>query len=109
MERKKMKTVSVAHMVGGGILLFLLSSRVYSKEFAAKHAGVFVALGVLVGAFHAYTFSKNTRRWIYLFHALFVAPSIILFGLYPGVGRQLMQLVACAMIGYHAAILAQIL
>jgi hypothetical protein len=104
-----MKAVNVAHIIGGIVLLVLLSRTYFSNEFVQKYWWVFVLLGLGIGAYHASKFMENTKRWIYLFHAAFVAPVILVLGLYPNIARQVLQLVACAMISYHAAILADIL
>jgi hypothetical protein len=104
-----MKVVSIAHIVGGAVLLAALHPTFFSQPFVEEKWWVFVVLGLAIGAYHASTFLKNTKRWIYLFHAAFVAPVILVLGIYPNVARQLLQLVASAMIAYHAAILADIL
>lgn len=104
-----MKAVNVAHIIGGIVLLVLLSRTYFSNEFVQNYWWVFVLLGLGIGAYHASKFMKNTKRWIYLFHAAFVAPVILVLGLYPNIARQVLQLIACAMISYHAAILADIL
>ncbi len=103
------KMVSVAHIVAGVVILFLLNPKTFSEDFVKTYSWAFVVLGLGIAAYHASKFMKNTKRWIYLFHALFVAPTIGLLGLYPNVAHQILQLVACAMISYHAAILADIL
>jgi hypothetical protein len=104
-----MKAVSVAHIIGGIVLLVLLSRSYFSNEFVQTYWWVFVLIGLGIAAYHASKFMKNTKRWIYLFHAAFVAPVILVLGIYPNIARQVLQLVACAMISYHAAILADIL
>lgn len=104
-----MKAVSIAHIIGGIVLLVLLSRSYFSKEVVQTYWWVFVLLGLGIAMHHASKFMENTKRWIYLFHAAFVAPVILVLGIYPNVARQLLQLIACAMIAYHAAILADIL
>lgn len=104
-----MKNVSAAHIIGGAVLLYLLNPNVYSQPFVEQWWWAFIVLGLSIGAYHASKYMENTNRWIYLFHAAFVAPVVIAMGVYPKVARQLLQLVASAMIAYHAAILADIL
>lgn len=104
-----MKTVSIAHIVGGVVLLVALHPSVFSQPIVKEWWWVFVLLGLIIGAYHASKFLKNTKQWIYLFHAVGVAPVILILGLYPKLARQLLQLIACAMIAYHGAILADIL
>ncbi len=104
-----MGAVSIAHIAGGAVLLAALHPKIYSQTFVEAWWWVFVVLGLVIGAYHASKFLKNTKRWIYLFHAALVAPVILVLGIYPQIARQLLQLVASAMIAYHAAILADIL
>ena len=107
--KKKMRAVSVAHIVGGAVLLTALHPKFYSEVFVEEKWWVFVLLGLIICGYHVSKYLKNTTRWIYLFHAAFVAPVILVLGIYPKVARQVLQLIASAMIAYHAAILADIL
>ena len=102
-----MKTVNVAHIVGGFLLLVVLK-KFYSEAFVQSKWWIFALIGLMIGGYHLSKYLKNTKRWIYLFHVLTVAPTIFMLGMYPQVARQVLQLIACAMIAYHAAILADI-
>jgi uncharacterized membrane protein AbrB (regulator of aidB expression) len=103
--KKTMKSVNVAHILGGIVLLVVLK-KFFSNEFVQSKWWLFVVLGLMIGAYHVSKYLKNTKRWIYLFHVLFVAPTIFSLGIYPVQAREILQLIACAMIAYHAAILA---
>ncbi len=102
-----MKSVSVAHIIGGVVLLVVLK-KFYSETFVQSKWWLFALIGLMIGGYHMSKYLKNTKRWIYLFHALTVAPAIFLLGIYPQVSREVLQLIACAMIAYHAAILADV-
>lgn len=103
-------TVQIAHIVAGILLLVVLHKKYWKSSVEPKvepyHRLAFVvALGV--AAYHISKFMR-TKRWIYLFHALFVAGAFAVVGWNLKIGRQVLQLLATAMIAYHAAILSDI-
>ncbi len=103
-----MKVVNIVHILGGIGLLVLLHPKIFSEEIVQKWGFLFFVMGLMIAAYHVVKFQRN-KRWIYLFHALIVAPTVAMIGFYPQTVRRMLQLVACAMIGYHAAIIAQVL
>ena len=100
-----MKSVSVAHIIGGIVLLVVLKT-FFSEAFVQSKWWLFALIGLTVGLYHGMKFYEKPKRWIYLLHVLLVAPSIFFLGIYPRLAKEVLQLVACAMIAYHAAILA---
>ena len=102
--------VNVVHIVVGILLLVALHKKYWKSSVESKvepyHRLAFVvALGIA-----AYHISKymETKSWIYLFHAVVVAGAFAVVGWNLKIGRQVLQLLATAMIAYHAAILANI-
>jgi TRAP-type uncharacterized transport system fused permease subunit len=104
-----MAFVNVVHILGGLGLLVLLNPKYFSEEFVRRFKWVFAITGLAIAAYHVSKYNTNPARWIYLFHALFVAPVVIALGVYPKVARSMLQLIACAMIAFHTAIIAKIL
>jgi hypothetical protein len=101
--------VSVIHIIAGLLILVAL----YKKNWESVRARIepyhqwAFAIAVGVAAYHISKFLK-TKRWIYLFHAIFVAGTFGVIGWNLKIGRQVLQLLATAMIAYHAAILADV-
>lgn len=100
--------ISIAHVLVGLALLVWLNSKCFQPFTTMTMKSAVVAIGVGILIYHLYKY-HTTRRWIYLFHALIVAPTVMYFGLYPKDGRGKLQLVAVAMIAYHLAILFKVL
>ncbi len=104
-----MKVVNIIHILGGIGLLVLLNPKFFSEEIVRKWGLLFFFMGLMIGAYHVVKYTRNPQRWIYLFHALVVAPTVLMLGFYPQTVRQMLQLIACAMIAYHTAIIAKVL
>lgn len=104
----KISYISIAHIVVGLALLMWLQSTRFQPFQSNVHKGLIVAVGVGILLYHLNKY-HSTQRWIYLFHVLVVAPTVIYFGLYPQDGRGKLQLIAVSMIAYHLAILLNVL
>lgn len=100
--------ISIVHVLVGLSLLVWLNSKCFQPFTSNTTKGLIVAIGVGILLYHLYKYHA-TGRWIYLFHALIVAPTVMYFGMYPQDGRGKLQLVAVAMIAYHLAILFRVL
>jgi hypothetical protein len=103
-----MKLINLFHIITGTILLIWLHSNYFTPmtSLLSKSVAILLGIGVMYHHFSKY-FDKGA--WIYLFHAMIVAPVIIYFGCYPKEGRGMLQLVAVSMIAYHLAIITHIL
>jgi hypothetical protein len=101
-----MKLINLFHIISGAILLIWLHSKYFTPSLLSKSVAILLGIGVMYHHFYKYS---NTGAWIYLFHAIIVAPVIIYFGFYPTEGRSMLQLVAVSMIAYHLAIITHIL
>lgn len=94
------RTISWVHiLVGIGLLFWLGSKKVTS--FSSAERNTIVAVGVAVMAYHLFLFHQR-GSWIYLLHALVVAPTIIYFGMYPQEGTSALTLIALVMVIYHS-------
>lgn len=103
------RAISVIHvLVGIALLVYLNSSRFRPFESTAVKLAV-ALLGFAVMGYHIYKYRQTGGKWIYLFHALIVAPVIIYFGVCPVDARAKLQLVAVAMMAYHLAIMTRVL
>jgi len=103
-----MKLINVFHVIAGAILLIWLNKNYFTPMTGLFSKGVVILLGIGI-MYHHFSKYQNKGGWIYLFHALIVAPVIIYFGFYPKEGRSMLQLVAVSMIAYHLAIITKIL
>jgi hypothetical protein len=114
--------VSVAHIIAGIVLLVALHKKNWKTSVEPKiepyHRWAF-ALAIGIAAYHISKFIKTLHHgakgapapswaWIYLFHAVIVAGTFGVIGWNLKIGRQVLQLLATAMIAYHAAILADV-
>ncbi len=95
------KPINYFHIILGAVLLILLK-KYKSKVTNFKY--IFATIGALIAMYHASKYF-STHAWIYLWHVFIVAPSILLLGFYPQVFVGVLQILACAMIGYHTAII----
>jgi hypothetical protein len=102
--------VNVIHIIAGIVLLAALHKKFWKTSVEPKidpyHRWAF-ALAIGIAAYHISKFVK-TKSWIYLFHAVFVAGTFGVIGWNLKIGRQVLQLLAIAMIAYHAAILVDV-
>jgi hypothetical protein len=114
--------VNVIHIVAGIVLLVALHKKFWMSSVEPKiepyHRWAYV-IALAIAAYHISKFMKTLHHgakgapapswaWIYLFHAIFVAGAFGVIGWNLKIGRQVLQLLATAMIAYHAAILADI-
>jgi len=103
-----MNVINIFHIIAGAILLIWLNKNYFTPMSGLFSKGVVVLLGIGI-MYHHFSKYQSTGAWIYLFHALIVAPVIIYFGFYPTEGRSMLQLVAVSMIAYHLAIITKVL
>jgi hypothetical protein len=103
-----MKPINIIHILVGILLLIWLNSKIFKPINSEIAKGIIILVGVSIMLYHLSKY-RDTSAWIYLFHALIVAPVIIYFGLFQESGRRMLQLVAVTMISYHLAIISRIL
>lgn len=99
--------VSIGHILGGIVLLVVLK-KYFSQDFVRDKWWLFALVGISIGLYHGMKYYEKPKRWIYLMHVLIVAPIIVLLGIYPGMAKEMLQLIACAMIAYHLAIVSNV-
>ncbi len=98
--------VSVIHILAGLVLLAILHRSFYKRQFVEQTyvRNLLRILALLIAIYHVKKYIK-TKQWIYLFHAVIVAGSILYMSFDPKIGRQVLQLIAVSMIGYHLSII----
>lgn len=92
--------ISWIHIVVGISLILWLKSR-GSSSLSAAERNTILLIGASVMAYHLYLF-RVRGAWIYLVHALVVAPTILYFAVYPKSGTAALSLLAIVMVVYHA-------
>jgi len=103
-----MKLINLFHIVSGVILLIFLNSNYFTPMTSLLSKSIVILLGIGV-MYHHFSKYHSTGAWIYLLHAMIVAPVIIYFGFYPTEGRSMLQLIAVTMVAYHLAIVTNVL
>ena len=94
------QVISWIHIVVGISLLIWLKVRA-SSSLSSSARNTILIIGASVMAYHLYLF-RSRGSWIYLLHALIVAPIIVYFALSPKNGASVLSLLAIVMVVYHA-------
>lgn len=102
--------INIFHIILGTIILVLL--KIYDQQtresFLISYKNVFLFIGLMICVYHANKFKESEyKKWIYVWHFLFVAPTIMLLGFYPTQTMQILTLIATSMISYHLYLLIE--